>query len=419
MTYRPRRAENKVRDYSQWFKSVLLLGARQCGKTTLLRRLFPDIPIITFDPVQDLHGARQSPDLFLDSFPPPVILDEVQYAPELFSALKRRLDRSEGCGLYFLTGSQNPAMLRQVAESMAGRVGVLTLDFMDAGELNGDGATLPWLNAWLEDKGNAKAENFIVPSSQPSGGLLRTIWRGGFPGLLDLPDAAIQPHFTSYLNTYIERDIRMAGDIRDLSNFGRFFARCAALTAQEINLTQFGREVGIAPATAQKWFTLLKTTFQWHELPAYSGNAVKRLSGKSKGHLSDTGMACMLQKLGSTAALSVSPLRGALFETWAVNELRKQSASMPSQPAFYHWRTKNGAEVDVVLEQDGCVYLLEMKCKTELKGHDLSGIRSFRETYGQMFPAVIIYAGEVCRKLDEHTLAMPWNAMPVLPTTNL
>ena len=410
MSYKPRFAQAKLTEYGKWFRAVLVLGSRQVGKTTLLRQALPGMPLITFDPVQDLHGARQDPDLFLDSFPSPLILDEIQYAPELFAALKRRLDRSDKPGQYYLTGSQNPAMLRQVAESMAGRIGILELDGFGVEELAGAGNRPPWLKLWLETGGVADPGRYrCLP--EPSHGVLSALWRGGMPGLLGLPDTMVQPFLDAYLRTYVERDVRVMGDIRDVGIFGRFVALCAALTAQEVNKAQFGRELGIAPVTAQKWLDTLKATYQWHEVPAFSGNAVKRLTGKSKGYLTDTGLACLLQRLTSVEALSASPLRGALFETWVANGLRKQFITLPSTPGLYHWRTGGGAEVDVVLDWNGVRYPVEIKCKTQLSGHDLRGIKAFRETYGTPSPGVIVYAGDTCRKLDAMTLAMPWNAV--------
>ncbi len=409
MAYKPRFAQARLKEYGNWFRAVLVLGARQVGKTTLLREAFPALPLITFDPVQDLHGARQDPDLFLDSFPAPLILDEIQYAPELFAALKRRIDRSDKPGQYFLSGSQNPAMLGQAAESMAGRVGILELDGFGVEELADAGGRPPWLKIWLESGGEPDPERYGCLPEQ-AGGVLSALWRGGMPGLIGFPDEMVQPFLNAYLNTYVERDARVMGDIRDLAGFGRFVALCAALTAQEVNKAQFGRELGIAPATAQKWLNALTATYQWREVPAYSGNAVKRLAGKSKGYLADTGLACLLQRLTSVEALSASPLRGALFETWVVNGIRKQFTTLAAAPGLYHWRTAGGAEVDVVLDWNGVRYPVEIKCKTQLSGHDLRGIKSFRETYGTRVPGLIVYAGDRCRKVDDLTLAMPWNA---------
>ena len=303
-------------------------------------------------------------------------------------------------------------MLRQVAESLAGRVGIFDLDNMGVEESAGEGKRDPWLKLWLETKGAATPEKYACLEPAP-GGLLRAIWRGGMPGLLNLPDDAVHAFLNSYLHTYIERDVRSIGEIRDVAGFGQFVALCAALSGQEINTAQFGREIGIAPATVRKWLDVLRASYQWRESPAFSGNAIKRLSGKSKGYLSDTGLACLLQRLGSVESLSVSPLRGALFETFVFNGLRKGFITLESEPGMYHWRTAGGAEVDVVLDWEGTKYLVEAKCKTELNGHDLRGIRAFRETYSISAPGVIVYAGSVCRKLDELTLAIPWNALPV------
>jgi len=276
-------------------------------------------------------------------------------------------------------------------------------------ELAGVGDRPPWLKVWLESGGEANPERYrCLP--EPTGGVLSTLWRGGMPGLIAFPDTMVQPFLNAFLHTYVERDVRVVGDIRDTEHFGRFVALCAALTAQEVNKAHFGRELGIAPVTAQKWLDTLKATYQWHEVPAFSGNAVKRLAGKSKGYLADTGLACLLQRLTSVEALSASPLRGALFETWVANGIRKQFVTLPAAPGMYHWRTAGGAEVDVLLDWNGVRYPIEIKCKTQLSGHDMRGIRAFRETYGTEAPGAIIYAGDSCRKLDAVTLAMPWNA---------
>jgi predicted AAA+ superfamily ATPase len=409
MTYQPRFLEKRLRKFPQWFKAVLVLGARQCGKTTLLRQCFPEVPVVTFDPVQDLHGARQSPDLFLDRFPPPLILDEVQYVPGLFAALKRRLDSLGKPGQYFLAASGAPRLLRQVAESLGGRVGFLELENMSVAEVAGMGTEAPWLKVWLESSGAAVPENYTVLPPDP-GGFLRALWRGGMPSLLGLPDKAVPSFLGSYLRTYFE-DMRMAGEIRDMAGFDAFVTLCATLTAQEINMAQLGREIGVTPATVRKWLDVLEDTHQWREIPAASGSLIKRPSGKKKGFLCDTGLACLLQRLGSVGAVRTSPLRGALFETFVNGDLRRQFAAFDVEPLVWQWRS-GGAEVGSVLEWGGIRYLVEIKCKTELDENDLRGVRAFRETNAETAPAVIIYAGNVCRKLDAHTLALPWNTVP-------
>lgn len=410
MRYRPRHAERRLRLLADHFKVVLVTGARQVGKSTLLAHALPDVKTVVFDPVQDIYGARTDPDFFLDSFPPPAVLDEIQYAPELLAALKRRVDRVDAPGQYFLSGSQHLGVLRSVSESMAGRVGILRLEAMTVDEMLGRGGEAGWLGPYLDDP-LSLLDRFRGPQSEV-GSLTRLLWRGGLPGLLDAPDEVVPDFFGSYVQTYVERDVRRMEDIQELASFGRFLGLSGALTAQEINASQLGRDVGVAPRTARRWLDLLTHTYQWLELFPYHGSTVKRVSGKRKGHISDTGLACWLQRLSSPETLAASPLLGALFETWAVNAVHRQFVTVGVPPLAYHWRTVGGAEVDLVLERDGRLYPIEVKCGTRLNGHDTRGLRAFRDTYGpeRVMPGLIVYAGEECYRVNPETIALPWNA---------
>ena len=405
--YRVRHIERNLLEYGQHFKVVLVTGARQVGKSTLLGHLLPGVKTFVFDPVQDLYGVRRDPDLFLENFPPPLILDEVQYVPELLSALKRKVDTLDAPGRYFLTGSQNLAMLRSVSESMAGRVGILHLEGMTAYELF-DRPDALWLKTFLEAPEKLVEENRGVLAVPPLPDLL---WRGSLPGTIDLPDSLIPGYCRSYIQTYVERDIRLVEDIRELAGFSRFLALCAALTGQEINASQLGREIGTTPVTARRWLDLLLHTYQWLELLPYHGNTVKRVSGKRKGYWRDTGLACSLQRITSPDTLAVTPLFGALFETWVVNSIFRQAELLPTPPQLYHWRTTGGAEVDLIMELNGRLYPVEVKGKTLLSGHDTSGLRAFRRTYGEglVGPGLVIHAGRECYRLDRDTIALPWN----------
>lgn len=408
-SYRQRHIEKKLLEYSKYFKAVLVTGARQVGKSTLLAHLFPNMKTFVFDPVQDHFGARRDPDLFLDNFPPPLILDEVQYVPELLPALKRKIDSLNGFGQYFLTGSQNLAMLRSVAESMAGRVGILHLEGMTAHEMFGRPDGL-WLESFLDNPARLVRENKGLLDTPP---LNRLLWRGSMPGTIDLPDMILPDYCRSYIQTYVERDVRIMEDIRELASFSQFLAVCAALTGQEINASHLGREIGVTPATARRWLDLLINTYQWFELFPYHGNTIKRVSGKRKGYWRDTGIASSLQRITSPDSLAVSPLFGAMFETWVVNSLYRQAELLSPPPLLYHWRTAGGAEVDVILELDGRLYPIEIKGKSALTGHDSSGIRAFRQTYGEekVGNGLIIYAGKECYRIDRDTIALPWNSV--------
>jgi uncharacterized protein len=374
MRYLNRHLEYRLIRHAKAFKTVLIAGARQVGKSTLLKHVFPEIRQIVFDPVQDLYGARSDPDQFLDTFKSPLILDEVQYAPELLPALKRRVDRSEQKGQYFLTGSQNLAILRDVSESLAGRIGILRLDGLTPAEQQGVAGAPSWLQAFITDS-EYFATNLhaiqVLPTDQS---LCEYLWRGELPALISLDDEDIPTYLSSYVQTYVERDVRRIAELSDLAQFGRFLRLCAALTGQEILQSQLGRELGINPKTARAWLNLLIWSYQWIELPAYSGNAIKKLSAKPKGHLQDSGLACYLNAVPGPEGLLASPAFGNIFESWGVGWIHRQIQRLALAPTLYHWRTQNGAEVDAVLDFNGKLFPIEFKAASRLSKHDASGI---------------------------------------------
>jgi predicted AAA+ superfamily ATPase len=214
----------------------------------------------------------------LDSFPVPLILDEIQYAPELLPALKRRVDLSPDSGQYLLTGSQNLGLLKTVAETLAGRVGVVDLAPMTYWELEDIPGDRCWLPHYLDDVGT-----LLGSAVQDSTQLHRHIWRGGMPGLIPFPDSAVPDYFRAYVQTYVERDVLTIQNIRDMQLFDRFLGLMSALTSQKINASQLGREVGVSPKIARNWLDLLKIANQWWEVPPYHGNTIKRGPGTSLG----------------------------------------------------------------------------------------------------------------------------------------
>ncbi len=408
--YLARHIEKKVELLSQHFKVILVTGARQVGKSTMLSHIFPKLKNIIFDPVQDLYGARSDPDLFLQNFASPIILDEIQYAPELLPAIKRVVDQADKKGQYFLTGSQNLNVLKTVSESMAGRVGIIHLDGMTPYEKSQKTSLQEhWLYHYLKDP-------LSLIQQFTKGGdvqLFEALWRGNLPGLLEFPNTLVPTYFSSYIQTYLERDVRLLENIKDLNEFDRFLGLSAALTAQEINYSQLGREIGISPHTAERWLALLQSTYQWRAVLPYSGNTIKRLTKKPKGYITDTGIACYLQRVSSPEALARHPLLGALFETFVVNLIFSLSNDLEMSPQFYHWRTGGRAEVDLILEKDGALYPVEIKCKTVLSKKDLSGIYAFKETYSSnnIMPALVIYAGKDCYQIDKDIIALPWHTL--------
>ncbi|NLN59086.1 MAG: ATP-binding protein [Gammaproteobacteria bacterium] len=411
MRYINRHLEARLRRFAASFKVVLLVGARQVGKSTLLQHVFPEVRSVVFDPVQDIYGARHDPDQFLETFGTPLILDEVQYAPQLLAAVKRRADLSAESGQYFMTGSQNLAILRDVSESMAGRVGILRLDGLTPAEVTDGSQAASWLERYLSDPGRFGETLAEMPLADVEMPLAHYLWRGQLPGLVPFEESEVPAYWSSYVQTYVERDIRRMANIADLGQFGRFLRLCGALTGQEIVQSQLGRELGISPKTARSWIDLLTGSYQWLELSAYSRNRVKRVSGRPKGHFTDSGLARYLNGLPTPESVLSRPLFGAIFESWGVNWVARQMQRLPLAPTLYHWRVHSGAEVDLVLDYGGRLHPLEFKAATHLTGYDARGILSFQKIFPQAVTGVVIYGGKVPFRLSERVVAIPWCAV--------
>ncbi|MBI5015522.1 MAG: ATP-binding protein [Deltaproteobacteria bacterium] len=410
--YLERAASPRLSTLLAAFPSVVVTGARQVGKSTLLaHHLEGQADFVVFDPVVDVENARRDPELFLENHKPPLVLDEIQYAPELLAPLKRRIDRDRTPGRYVLTGSQQWGVLRSVAESLAGRVGFLDLEGFSLLEASGRGTEKPWLHAWL-DSPETVLEGGVAraPVRYP---LFEALWRGGLPEAQFLPLEVIPDFHMAYQRTYVERDARLLADVGDWQQFGRFMRLAAALTAQEMNHSQIGREIGVSPQTARRWLAVLTATFQWFEVSAYSGNTVKRVSGRPKGYVADTGLACWALALSTPNALASHPAWGALFETAVFAEIRKALSILSPRPAVYHWRSVGGAEVDLLLERDGILYPLEVKAVSRPSRRDTSGITALRKTYPdrRIARGLVIAPCEALIPLSETDWAMPWDAM--------
>lgn len=400
----------RLETLARTFPVVVVAGARQVGKSTLLGHVFGgQAGVVVFDPAQDVGNARQDPDLFLDNHPPPVILDEIQFAPELVTAIKRRVDKDRRPGQYLLTGSQQWHVLRSLAESLTGRAVFLDLEGFCLGEVAKAKDSSAWLPAWMEDPAGLIAGHrgrLKLPYNP-----FELVWRGNLPEATRLPLEVLPDFWAAYFRTYVERDVRLLTEVSDWHVFGRFVRLAAALTGQEINHSQFGRELGVTPQTAHRWLNLLTATFQWFEVPAYSGNAVKRVSGKGKGYIADTGFACWAQAISSPSSLGGHPMWGHLFETYMAGELRKQMSLLSPAPRLYHWRSAGGAEVDFLLERDNRFFPIEVKAKTRVSRSDARGIRAFREAYPNLnvAPGLVIAPCERLERISEDAVALPWD----------
>lgn len=409
MNYKKRTLSSKLMSLTKHFPVVVVSGARQVGKSTLIERHFPDWDRVVFDPVIDIGNAREDSELFLRNHPAPLVLDEIQYCPELVPTLKRVVDADKRPGMYILTGSQQWSVLKSVAESLAGRAVFVDLEGFSLAEMAGRVVSPSWLERYLDEP-----EQFLASKSgrlAMGRTLNELLWRGWLPEADVLPEQVLPEFHAAYVRTYIERDVRLMLDAGDWQQFGRFVQLVAALTAQEVNHSQLGREIGVTPQTAKRWLSVLKASFQWHELPAWHGNMLKRISLKPKGYFADTGLACHLQSIASARTLSGHPLAGVLFESAVMAEVRKQIAPMGARPNLYHWRLHSGSEVDLILERDGRLHPIEIKLNSRPKPKDARGLRAFREQHAgrSVAPGLVIAPVDAVQQLTDKDYAVPWD----------
>jgi len=330
------------------FPAVIVTGARQTGKTSILRRMYPQASFLSLDLPANAEAALTAPEQLMEQYPEPVIIDEIQYAPSLLRHLKYRIDRNRSPGRYFLTGSQVFQLMQGVSESLAGRCAVLSLNTLSMAEL---------LDAGL-------------PIEETS-----YIFQGGYPELHVGAEAVLW--YPAYVATYLERDVRNILRVVELRDFNRFIRACALRTSQVLNYSDIARDVGIAPNTARKWLSLLQTSAVVALIEPYWGNRTKRLIKAPKLVFLDTGLAAFLAGFRSEEALFASSLAGAFWESHVFGQIVRQSASGGDASVVHYWRTANGAEVDLVIEQAGGMALaVECKWKEHPDSTDAAGLRA-------------------------------------------
>jgi hypothetical protein len=327
MRHIPRHLEGQVLKAAKAFPAVVLTGPRRAGKTVMLRRLFPEASYFLLEDPDLVARLRADPQGFLDAVPTPAILDEVQNVPEVFAHVRARIDqRPRRTGQWLLTGSQESSLMRGVTESMAGRAAVLQL--------------LPM--AWPET---------------PKVGLLR----GGYPEVLARPGSA-RLWFSSYLQTYLERDVRAVTAVKDLALFRRFLALVASRHGQVLNRTALAAPLGVSVPTITQWLGVLETTAQILVVPPFYENLGKRLIKSPKIYIADSGLACHLLGIDTAAELARSPFRGALFEGFIAAEIVKAQLNAGRRRELYHFRDEQGLEVDFLVPgRAGTVDLVECK----------------------------------------------------------
>lgn len=383
---------------------VLVNGARQTGKTTLVQALAEERSYFTFDDAGVLAAAKDDPAGFLAGLTGAVTLDEVQQVPELFPAIKAAVDRKRTPGRFLLTGSANVLLLPRLSESLAGRMEILTLWPLAQAEIEGR------IEGSLLDRLFAEELSFGVLPEVTRADLIRRIIAGGYPEpMARSTEARRQAWFGSYLTTILQRDVRDMANIEGLTALPRLLSLLASRSSGLLNLADISRTSGVAYTTLTRYMTLLEATFLIQPLPSWSANLGSRLVKSPKLLLSDTGMAANLLGLTAERLAFDGPLFGALLETFVGMELRKLSGGSAQAIQFFHYRTQAGEEVDVLLE-DGAGRLVgvEVKDSATVTSSDFKGLRVVAGAVGDRFVrGLVLYAGSQVIPFGKNLHAVP------------
>lgn len=370
MHYIPRFIERVVTKSSKTFKILYVGGPRQVGKTTMLTHLAKRkrFSYITLDDLNQRELAKKDPALFLGQLATPAIIDEVQYAPELFPEMKKIVDRSDATGQFWLTGSQQFHLMKHIQESLTGRVAIITLLGLSMAEKKKD-RMAPIIPFDGIERFPKMRETF------------REIFEGSFPVFAseNAPDHGL--YYNSYIQTYLDRDLVGVFGVNKTSEFNRFIQLCAARTGQVLNTSDLARDSGISPTTAIEWLSILENTGQIYLLRPYYPNITKRIIKSPKLYFLDTGLASYLTKWTTPDALQHGAMAGAFFETYVVSEIIKSFLFRGIEPALYYLRDKEGHEVDMVIEHNG-LHLVEIKVTASITNDVTRGMRYFSAKSG-------------------------------------
>ncbi len=359
MEYISRHMEDRILELSKSYSAILVTGPRQAGKTTMLRFLAEKENIgreyVTLDDLTERDMAKNDPVLFLQLHKPPVLIDEVQYAPELFTYIKIHIDEHHKPGDFWMTGSQIFRLMRGVQESLAGRVALLHMSPVSQREITG-APCVPF----TVDFDRLLAESKVIdPVETPE--LFERLWKGSMPGIISGQYTNRNIYYSSYISTYVERDVRELSGSIDALKFNRFITAVAARTSQLLNYKALADDADIDMPTAKAWVNILETLGIIFLLHPYSNNVLKRTIKTPKVYFYDTGLVCYLTKWSSPEVAENGAMSGALLENFTVSEIMKGYQNAGIEPYLYFYRDRDAKEIDVIMEGDGKLYPLEIK----------------------------------------------------------
>lgn len=353
--YIKRELEKTVIEMSRNFPVLLVTGPRQVGKTTMLRNLADETrSYVTLDDPMVRAIAISDPTLFMQRYTPPIIIDEIQYAPNILPYIKMYVDEHKNKGDYWLTGSQMFHMMKNVSESLAGRVGIINMLGLSNNEICGN-LSRPYIT-----DGNILIEKYKKSKKQDLTDVFERIFKGSMPALYDINQNE-ESYYASYINTYLQRDIKDLTQVGDEMSFLKFLTACAARTGQMVNYTDIAKDLGISSPTAKQWLSILVSSGIVTLLEPYYNNALKRVVKSPNMYFLDTGLCAYLTRWTNPQSLEVGAMSGAFFETYVVSEIIKSYYNAGKRPPIYYYRDSDQKEIDLIIEQDGTLFPIEIK----------------------------------------------------------
>ena len=404
-----RHVESRLRETLEDSPVVLIQGPRQCGKTTLARMVgkTEGYHYISFDD-EDTRAAAEA-DLmgFVKTLPERVILDEVQKVPEIFSSIKLAVDRNRTPGRFMLTGSVSVLHVRGITDSLAGRMDIIRLHPFSQSELEGTTPGFP--DALFSSEFNIWRDR----SDSPETVIMDKVAAGGYPVALQRSGERRADWYRKYIEILVERDSRDIAAIRSPEILSRLLALAAAQTASLLSVNGLSSSFKLSRNTVHDYLFLLEKMFLLEKLPAWHRNHLKRLVKTPKLHIADTGIACALMRMNAAALSANRPFYGHLLETWVLQELRRQLSGHGQPHIFSHYREKDGAEVDIVIERGATALAgVEVKASATVRDSDFRGLRRLKAAAGDRFSCgVVLYNGERSLRFGEGLYAVPLQSL--------